>query len=556
MSSATQYNPDAARGIINGSSTSLINGRVARLGMSPRQQELNRLYAHYRCQQYAACKLDWDGLQVDDPIDHEAIATAGFIPAGFVDAGSTMPIKFRKPTAPYNLNKAVVDRFTGLLFSERHHPAFRVEGGPDTEAYAAALAQASRLWSEMIKVRTFGGATGVAVVGFKFIQGKPRIEVHDPRWVFPTFKDREALKLASVEIRYMFPEEERDPETGAWVPIWYWYRRTIDEKADTVFAKEPVGNGDEPQWVEDQVVEHGLDVCPVVWTQNLPVQGDVDGDPDCHGVLDQIDAFDRLQAQAIRGTIRNCDPTVVVTTNSPLAAINKGSDNAIKLPVGGDAKYMEMVGTSVKTAMELCQTIRTQILEVAQCVLEHPDVATPTATEVTRKYEAMYAKADVLREQYGERCVKPLLEMMIEAAKKLGTAKVEGDKIVRRAVVLPPRIVDGRPVPVKLPEGEDAPIELKWPAYEAPSTKEAADASTAAVAAFQGGLIDQQHASSYVAPHFNVEDVPSMVKNLQIAADKKQRLLAQQISDGMPAVDDGGGGGFGGSDGQQGGDDA
>ena len=42
--------------------------RVARLGMSPRQQGLNRLWSMYACQQYSARRVDFDGRESYDPV--------------------------------------------------------------------------------------------------------------------------------------------------------------------------------------------------------------------------------------------------------------------------------------------------------------------------------------------------------------------------------------------------------------------------------------------------------------------------------------------------------
>lgn len=173
--------PYAPQRVIESTAGKLIQ-RVSALGMSPKQQELNRLYSFYAACQYDARRVDWDGKEVLDPVDHETIARAGYIPPGFYDAGGGMlPLKFRRPYAPYHLARAITERFTGLLFSERRHPKIRIEGDADTQDYANALIEASRLWPAMMLIRSLGGAMGSMVAGFKFIDGKPRIEPHDPR---------------------------------------------------------------------------------------------------------------------------------------------------------------------------------------------------------------------------------------------------------------------------------------------------------------------------------------------------------------------------------------
>ena len=103
-----------------------VMGRLHRLGMSPRQQELNHLFSIYRATQYSTCSTEWDGSQRVGLIDREAINTGSYIPPGFYDGGAMLPLRFRKPTAPYPLARVIVDRFTSLLFSEKRHPRVRV----------------------------------------------------------------------------------------------------------------------------------------------------------------------------------------------------------------------------------------------------------------------------------------------------------------------------------------------------------------------------------------------------------------------------------------------
>lgn len=512
-----------------------INARVARLGMTPRQQELNWLWAWYRTQHYETRRCDWDGKQNLDAVEHEAVATAGFLPPGFYDAGATLPIKFRRPKAPYALPKVIVDRFTGLLFSERHHPQIRVEGDADTEDFIAALVEESRLWAAMIQARTHGGGMGTACIGFQFVDGKPEVEVHDPRWVTPTFVDRTKRRLRSVEIRYMYTEEVKDPETGIVAPMDFWHRRIINTQKDVLFAKAPVGDGSEPEWAVEKEVEHGFDFCPVYWVQNLPVQDDVDGDPDCQGVYEIIESMDALLSQAMKGTISNCDPTVVITTKEALGEIRKGSDNCIKVP-DGSASYMEMSGSGIERAMEQVEVLRRFALEVAQCVLEHPDQSKKTATEIERSFASMLAKADVMREQYGEKGIKLMISDMVTVARKRGEATaIAGEGVVRQFVTLPPKTIKTPEGTVQVPRklGPGGVLKLQWPHYFEPVLTDINLATTSAAHAKVSGLIDNEHASKFVAEYFMVEDVQAMLKKIKAEADAREDEMAAKMMGGF-----------------------
>jgi hypothetical protein len=477
--------------------------------------------------------MAWDGSDYVDGAAADAIASGSSIPPGFYDAGQQMlTLRFRRPVAPYHLCKVVTDRFTGLLFSQKKHPRAQLEADPQSEDFAQALIAESRLWPAMIQARTFGGAMGSVAIGFQFIDGTPYVEVHDPRFVHPEFYDRTTLRLRSLEKRYMYNIEQWDHESEKWIDIPIWYRRVIDEKYDTVFMPVPVGDGREPNWDEliEVRVEHDFGFCPAVWVQNLPVQGEIDGESDCHGIYDLTEEIDALNSQASVGTKANCDPTLVISSKDEFeGTIRKGSRHALKL-TEGSASYMEMSGSGPAAAREQAQELRKMALEVSQCVLEHPDTGQKTATEVERVYSSMLAKADVLREQYGERGVKPLVNMMLLAAEKIMKPKTVEGKIVRGRIDLPPAIEkdpDGavRKVSRTLAKGPHR-ATLQWPGYFEPSLQDATLAVQAATGAKAGGLVDDEHAIKMVAEHFGVEDVGQLAKTLRkLQAEQEARMF-------------------------------
>lgn len=554
MSSGTRSQSDAYQRMSGAIDAKTFNDRVGHLGMSPRQMELNRRWSYYCCAQYDARMVDWDGTRREGMVETDVIAQKGFIPPGFYDAAGQMaelPLKYRRPTTPYHLCKVIVERFTGMLFSERRHPNLDVEGDEQTADWIGSVAEVTRLWPAMIKARGYGGAMGSVAVGFQFKQGKPVIEVHDPRWLFPTFVDRASLKLGEIEKRYMYPVEERDPDSGLWVPIWYWYRRVINETQDVLFKPALVADGDEPQWEEQEIATHGLGFCPVVWTQNLPVDDDVDGEPDCHGIWDMVAAIDALLAQAHKGTLANCDPTLAMENvgDMEIPSLKKGSGNAVKLPQG-TAKYLEISGTGPASARELAKELRGLALEVAQVVLDHPDVAGRTATEVERVYSSMLAKADVLREQYGQRCVLPLMEMIRKAAVKLGQpTQDETGQIVRYALSLPPRYDGETEVATPRVLGKaDSQLTIHWPGYFDPSLQDAQLAAQAASSAKAAGLIDDENAAKFISSYFRIDDVKASLERIAAQTTQAQqgfdsellgRSMEAPVVDSPDAVDTG-----------------
>ena len=516
-----------------------VMGRLHRLGMSPRQLELNHLFSIYRAQQYATCSTEWDGSQKVGLIDREAINTGSYIPPGFYDGGAMLPLRFRKPTAPYPLARVIVDRFTSLLFSEKRHPRVRLMDDDATDDYVQALLDAARFWPTWMQARGLGGSMGSVAVGFAFLNGKPHLELFDPRWATPTFVSRTSSELKRLEVLYQYPRELFDGETGVWREVPYWYRRVIDAERDIVYRSVPVTD-EPPTWHVENEVTHGLGEVPVVWIQNTPTQDDVDGDSDYHGVLDMLHAIDQLLAQAQIGTIANADPTLVISTNADLPPdLAKGSRAPIKLPGDGKAQYLELQGVGAKAATELADLYRRRVLEACHCVLEDGgDGKERTATEIERSYAAMVARTDILREQWSECGIKPLLAKMLRAIRTVEQGRVgEDGRVVRGMVSVPPHIerdASGRIVAKHQREvGEGEVIELVWPAYFEPTITDADVAVKTASAALIGKLVDQETAVAYVAPFFHVSDPKAMADRIQVEAAKQQALVGG-IEAGLP----------------------
>lgn len=503
--------------------------------LSPRQVELNTLYAWFECSQYANRKMDWNGMERLDALEFESVASVGYIPDGFqvITDNEELPLKFRKPTAPYNLIRVVIERFTSMLFSERRHPKFQSLTEPETADWANAAAEVGRLWPAMIKARNYGGSMGTACIGFAFVKGKPKFEVHDPRWCFPTFADQAELDLVKLEKKYPFEKEEWNADKRRYEKVTYWYRRVIDENTDTVYEpladetyQRALKDGKPIPWVVKQggEVKHNLGECPVVWIHNLSVDGAVDGEPDCAGIYDTAEAIDALYAQANAGTLANCDPTLLIKSDAELGDLSMGRKNVIKVNQGDDGKFLEIQASGIKAARELAAEFRERALEVVSCVLDNNDVGDrATATEVERVYSAMLSKCDILREQYGTKGTVPLMLKMLRAAKKIGAA----------GVVLPKRVE-------KSPEGDEVKLVartfgtgddlgMKWGPYFIPSLNDVKQAADATAVARQAKVIDQETGTKFVADHFQIDEPRVVLENLAREKEQEKQEAQDQL---------------------------
>lgn len=525
MSSATKVDmasvgeilrsPSAVGQVLDAESASTQSGE-----QEQRTARLARLWSFYRAANHAHKRVSWDG---QEQLEDDAIITAGFIPPGFYDAGAngaTVSLRHRRPSAPYALARVIVNRFTGLLFSESRHPQIRVPDDVNTEDWLQGFAEETRLWARMILARTYGGAMGSVVLGFVFKHGRPALEVHDPKWCVPEFLDREEFILKSLEKRYLYQDMVRDPESGTLVQSMFWYRRVIDEQREVIWPKVPAIEGEEPDWRahRSREVVHNFGFCPIVWVQNLENQESIDGDPDCYGTYDMLEAMDALISQANRGILANCDPTLIVTTDDELDDdLKKGSDNAIKLSAGGNAQYLEIQGAGPKAAMEQAADFEKKILRVTRCVLDD-NFGGPARTEreVDQNYSNMIEQASTLREQYGERGIKRLLSLVLQAARKLTMATVDKTKpdvprLRRNTIQLPRNRTTGQAR--ELGKGEL--IELDWPDWYEPSLDDANKAVDAASKALNASIIDTEHAVKFISHYFKVENVGDLVEELE-----------------------------------------
>lgn len=533
-------NPQRARDLVMNTPTD--GGEQVRCPLTARQSELDYYWRFFRCANYDGYARDWNGAPFADRPDREQIASAGFIPPGMGVIDTKFPYRYRRPIVPYYLAKVIVNRFTSLLFSESKRPRIMCDD-EDTESWLVGFAEATSLWTQMLQARTYGGAMGSVAVGFEFKNGKPFVQVHDPRWTFPTFKDRSDYTLSRIEKRFQYPVQERD-ENGDWKEVLYWYRRVIDEETDAIWDKVLATPG-EPEWdVEEfRQVNHGLGFCPVVWIQNRIVEDASDGDPDCFGVYETIEAIDRLYSQAYKGTIQNADPTTVVKTEEGFQEVTSGSDYALQMGKDEDIGFLEMQGTGLKQAVELAEKFEEKALTIARCYLD-TNTGGPSRTEeeIQSNNSSMLEAASELRTQYGKGLQK-LLELVLQAARMLSQPRQVTDengttsKVVSR-IILPKKKIknsDGKVIDFKVREiGEGESVEIQWPKFTQPTLDQISKAVDAASKARSSNLIDNDHATKFIAEYFNITSVKDVLANV-----KKEDPMA---SVGGPSSGDSGSG--------------
>jgi hypothetical protein len=321
----------------------------------------------------------------------------------------------RRPSTPYRLARKIVSAFTGMVFGYGRFPQIRSDD-PITQDWDQALVEKLGMEINFIRARNLGGRSGTVGLSWAIVAGEPRMCVHKGyhihclEWV----DEDQRIPAHVVELYQSKATAAKGKEA------WMWRRRDWTLTADVVFKPQPVGRKTPDFWEIDQDAscEHGDTKCHFYWIDNLPdddEDGSCDGAPDYAVAYEQLVSLDMLNSVNVQGGIKNLDPTLVLRMDEESvgkAVVQKGSENAVVTGTGGDAKYLELSGTSIAAGISLVNTNRSQILEVTECVAPDPNtIAAAGTSAVALKvvYAPMLGKCSIMRYQYG-RALTQILE--------------------------------------------------------------------------------------------------------------------------------------------------
>lgn len=346
-----------------------------------------------------------------------------------------VPMSSRRPNNPYRLARKIVSSFTGMLFSHGRWPQMRSDD-PITQDWAEEISKACKLQQAMIRARNSGGSCGVVGMSWGWIDGRPRVRVHEGKLLHCLEWSEEDDQIPRhVTELYKFQKQVINKKGKAEL-VDFWHRRDWTDLADVVFHDCEVTDN-EPAWLidEEKSFLHNHGRIHFEWIANAP--GDevdsCDGQPDYPETYEQLNTLDITNSVVVMGSIRNLDPTLVVKAEADLLGnvIRKGSDNAITPGVNGDAKYLELSGTTISAGMTLVDKEVQQILDTCECILTDPDkLAASGMSSVALKiiYAPMIAKCDIMRPQYGG-AIQRILDGLTDFA-RLHMPGVPGEQIL------------------------------------------------------------------------------------------------------------------------------
>lgn len=507
-----------------------------------RFKALDTLDAYFKNKQYDHLRYDWDGN------------FCGYSDGAVIAAGFVVAHKLRKPSTTVQSAKLIVTKLTAMLLGEDTFPEFNVPGDSEAEDYLKTLIEESKFQTKWTEARDKGGACGTSCMSFAFIDGKPRVEVHDAKHMqVIAWKDRYEFRPRSILKTYFYIEQE--VVDGKPKDVKYYYARLWTEDTETIWDPIPEKVAKEGNWVtgvKSYTARHNYGECPVYWSQNLANSDQVDGLSDYDGLCDNFDQINCLMSSTGKGTIANVDPTLVIKMDPSKnhGAIRKGSENAIYSPGGAD--YLELKGESIKTATGLTGQILQHCLDVAGVVVGDPEKvsgAAQSAAAMRMLYKPMINQCNKLRPQYGKELAIPLLLGMLRAARKInGTpgeifTTTDGRRVQENSIViLPPKVVvtnsydEAKKANVESVEtiqrvpGTSEVISLQWPQYFEPTQADVNQAVEAATNA-RGILISDKTATRYVARPFGVVDVDAEIETLTRETDARAETLLSMESE-------------------------
>lgn len=517
-------------------------------GVSPRFRFLHRLDSYYRCQEYDELKFTWEGFSADQL---ESVTSQAALPFGFTRPAEEVALRFRRPSLSLRLTPLIVNRFTDLLFSAERKPKIRVEDDPNSEDFLKAVVEEGKLFRTMIEARNYGGAMGSALILAHLREGRFVFKAHSPKTIQEvSWKDADLKIPEGVLIQYVYYEAQEILDTKTGTPtgqvkqVPFLFRRIIDEEMDITFKKTEIRGGEipNPEVDEAKTYRHNLGRFPGVWIQNLPSSEDLDGLCDTEGLHENMEALDRQTSQSNAGLLKNQDPTLVISRDKKNVQFNvplkKGSENAIDVGSGGSANYLEIGAQGITAAREFVRENRTWILDNASAVVPDPEKisgAAQSAKAIEFIYAAMLAKADRLRDQYGEAIQELMLIVLLLAREFSKPANYTGN--VQPKFYLTDRIEEDpdtkEVLKIRRHPGSGERITLKWGAYFKKTPNDIQMESATIAAMKQAQLLDAETAVRMICELLEIDDVDGVMERLAAEREANSMIMGDQEGDGF-----------------------
>lgn len=442
----------------------------------------------------------------------------------------SVPLRERKPLIIVPLFKDTVDTLARFTWGGHRFPTLFVEPTKKDETtrtvgpllakddahtlsrFANQVARAGNLPSAVRQFTRKALTTTSAAVVLGIRGGFLTTHVEVGKHCTPEFDPNRPGCVKKLTILYQFPKEESLSLTSSRTRM-YWYRREIDEQADTTFTEVPVQNGVAPtKWEPDpdRTYQHGLGWCPVRWIRTLPDDCDpIDGrpviDPQLYPLMDDVNYVISQRSRAVR---YGCDPKKLaagISEQEKTQLLKQGAAETWSFS-NPDAKmmFLETIGHGVQRATEHLHHMTEVFREAVSVVKADPKTTSGHISGVVLEFlhAPMIALASDLRADLGDDGYCAIVSMAMRLAHDV---RKSGKDVWIEGVDEAAQILDRSQQRTGI--WLDAPLSLQWPEFfpETEQDKQARVLRT--VQAEQGDLISAATATRHLAPTFDIEDV-------------------------------------------------
>lgn len=347
----------------------------------------------------------------------------------------------RRPCAQMGTAQQINSAFTTMTIPTM--PSVEVAGDEDATDCANEMLRAADAAVKLADLRGMAGRVGSAALIVEIVAGQPRLT---PR----RSADIYVLRWADI---------------GSWTPADVVYQREVMVDEAPRGRVKQVCKLRTTRYTETHVIEyedvdedanedkpipvasirlHGAGRCPVIWHQNLSCDSSPEGPHDLErdANLELCDRIDQLSSTIMVATAVNTEPTVVKKERAGLPGIynrvQKGAGKVIHVSEAGDAKYLEISGTTIDVAWKTLTRFEEKVQRNVACVLpESESMGQKTATEIERSWSAMALKVEMFRSSM-TRTIKAAAGMFLSMARSLGVSSPDDPDPEK--VILPPII--------------------------------------------------------------------------------------------------------------------
>lgn len=418
-----------------------------------------------------------------------------------------IPLRERRPSAPLNICKIVVDSCASLLFGENHFPQIHMKDAStrNTIKDISKNLNFNKLFEDILKYGSIGSVAVLIGVIDKQLFVTPKKTVY----LEPEFDNENTRNLVRVVEKYQTSGQALRtigyPISEDELAHMFWFKREWTIMREIYYVPwlvKCVLPEAAPVVDEKRSYNHDLGFVPIVWIRNLSGGDLVDGvcTFDC-GIETMIER-DYLMSQGGRGLRYTSDPLLLVKSDSLQLdePYIKSADNAMVVPKDGDAKLLEITGGAMAALESFAKVLREQALESI-----HGNRSDSNKLSVAQSGRAMEMMnqdlvwlCESLRNCYGVSGLVKVVEMILKIVSKT-TILIQGKKID----------------PIKADEN----VVLIWPSWYA-ATPDDLQKTAQAVAMFrQSNVLSQETAIRTIAPIFDIEDVSKEVSAIDADDD-------------------------------------